>query len=477
MSIKLKNDWKATGNNPTARRMADWMNKVSDLFNFASVPSGGTAQPTERGFQIEVDSAESPFVFDVKIIDDNSDGVPDAIQVYGNTGGTKMAYLVGAPLVCSTAAISARTSPGYATINTSLLGAMTDGDAVDVYFRIALGGVPADITSTETVRWEVVAVDSATQYTDAFSKSRVIARISLSGTQYTVTQLVRGAQSINARYTDSENYAKLGSNDAYKTRSISDRNGDGSYGSLMLYDFRNNTPPEAPAPFTNVTIVVRSLESDGITYIRYLSPIALYEWIGGQLSQIHNELEQIQGGDALNRWHLTLNQWTAVDGAVEGTSIIHRLLGGLDADDHPQYFKRDGRTPATDNDITVVTKITDTTAAATAGTAALVVDGGVYAAKGVAAEKSTAMAAGDFRDGLKVALLGLDVAGRFYSTIDDGVDLGDGTYGVNAGLINASTAYYHNGTQGVTGDGFSGGIKVDAASATTSTILASELYT
>jgi hypothetical protein len=55
MSNIIKNDWKGKGK---FKAIADWMNAVANQFNFANVPSGGTAQPTSTGFQIEVDSAD-----------------------------------------------------------------------------------------------------------------------------------------------------------------------------------------------------------------------------------------------------------------------------------------------------------------------------------------------------------------------------------------------------------------------------------
>ena len=55
MSTRLKNDWKAVGKSAASKKLADWMNAISNQFNFATVPSGGTARPTASGFQIEVD--------------------------------------------------------------------------------------------------------------------------------------------------------------------------------------------------------------------------------------------------------------------------------------------------------------------------------------------------------------------------------------------------------------------------------------
>jgi len=43
--------------------------------------------------------------------------------------------------------------------------------------------------------------------------------------------------------------------------------------------------------------------------------------------------------------------------------------------------------------------------------------------------------------------------------------------------ITTSGDYYHLGNQGVTGDGFSGGIKVDADAATSAMIESVEMYT
>jgi hypothetical protein len=77
MSVSLKNDWKPVGNSPGARRLADWMNMVANQFNYANVPSGGTAQPTSQGFQIEVDGeGQQPLPFDARIVDGN-------LEVYG----------------------------------------------------------------------------------------------------------------------------------------------------------------------------------------------------------------------------------------------------------------------------------------------------------------------------------------------------------------------------------------------------------
>jgi len=54
MSVFLKNNWRSR--NGKKSELADFLNRIADLFNYASVPSGGTAQPTTTGFQIEVDS-------------------------------------------------------------------------------------------------------------------------------------------------------------------------------------------------------------------------------------------------------------------------------------------------------------------------------------------------------------------------------------------------------------------------------------
>ena len=59
MSTRLKNDWKAVGKSAASKKLADWMNAISNQFNFATVPSGGTARPTASGFQIEVDGGAS----------------------------------------------------------------------------------------------------------------------------------------------------------------------------------------------------------------------------------------------------------------------------------------------------------------------------------------------------------------------------------------------------------------------------------
>jgi len=53
MSVFLKNNWRSR--NGKKSELADFLNRIADLFNYASVPSGGTARPTTTGFQIEVD--------------------------------------------------------------------------------------------------------------------------------------------------------------------------------------------------------------------------------------------------------------------------------------------------------------------------------------------------------------------------------------------------------------------------------------
>jgi hypothetical protein len=102
-------------------------------------------------------------------------------------------------------------------------------------------------------------------------------------------------------------------------------------------------------------------------------------------------------------------------------------------------------------------QVKDTTAAGV-GTGALVVDGGIAAAKGVSATKGTATWSGYFASSGTAALLDGTVAGRFYSTLTDGVDLSDGTYAVNAGdtdggKINAGHSYLVNGAKVVGAQG------------------------
>jgi len=66
MSVILKDDWVSVGNNPRSKRDADWRNAVSNLLNMANVPSGGTAELTTTGLQIEIDGDDNaPYHFEV----------------------------------------------------------------------------------------------------------------------------------------------------------------------------------------------------------------------------------------------------------------------------------------------------------------------------------------------------------------------------------------------------------------------------
>ena len=81
MSVLLKNDWEAVGSSASAKKMAEWMNMVANQFNGASIPSGGTAQATTLGFQIEVDAdTNGPYHFEV------IRGVVGKVDVRGGKG-------------------------------------------------------------------------------------------------------------------------------------------------------------------------------------------------------------------------------------------------------------------------------------------------------------------------------------------------------------------------------------------------------
>ena len=58
-ALVLKQDWKGKGK---SKNVADALNSLAFQLNNANVPSGGTAQPTPTGFQIEVDG-DRPVAF------------------------------------------------------------------------------------------------------------------------------------------------------------------------------------------------------------------------------------------------------------------------------------------------------------------------------------------------------------------------------------------------------------------------------
>jgi len=110
--------------------------------------------------------------------------------------------------------------------------------------------------------------------------------------------------------------------------------------------------------------------------------------------------------------------------------------------------------------------VTDTTAASSAGggAGALVVDGGIAAKIGVYAAQGSGTYAGVFTGTGGISYLGTgSEAALFAQGIDQNASMCDGTYAVNAygddGKINAEIGYYTNGVAGVSGGGFSGGIK------------------
>ena len=143
-----------------------------------------------------------------------------------------------------------------------------------------------------------------------------------------------------------------------------------------------------------------------------------------------------------------------------GGPLQYWKLGGTFADAYGLSIGRNSTTKVID----LVTHtlhdgpwaVADATAAASAA-GSLTLAGGLYAAKGIYADKGAANAAGHFVDG------GVD------TFICDGAD-GIGTNGditANNSNIKIQTSgdFYHLGNQGVTADGFSGGIKTNEADA------------
>jgi len=112
-SFRLKDDWKPVGANKSAKKLADWMNAISNQFNNAEIVTGGTINASNVGLRLEVDSGSSfpwsklafGYALD-KNIDDPEDPYtectinPGSVHVHGITdiefdGGSKV--LTGSP--------------------------------------------------------------------------------------------------------------------------------------------------------------------------------------------------------------------------------------------------------------------------------------------------------------------------------------------------------------------------------------------
>jgi len=401
----------------------------------------------------------------------------------------------------------------------------------------ATSGSPLDIS--ESAGFGVHFNESANLFwkngADEWRQTTLIGTVENVGGNYIINQFHRGIHYISMPYHDTRSVDINAGNDKYKTKTIDLQSQ--VEGSLTLYNFKNGTAP-GTTTVSSLKFLVRDT-SGSYKELAYLDGSHLLGTADLPLDhEVNTEITGLLGGDYTDgHWHLTLGEYDAITDSIIGGIMDHGTMpdvvdqtvgddhrgnrtgaagileGGTTA--HP-YVHANGdetRNSMTSdayigddsnlksiwpsgrelNDGTTGTvkwglrrlsggvwTVTDATAAGD-GLGALLVGGGVYAGEGLFASKNTSDAAGQFKsiDRLvKISDVGVGLHASDSGTSGPTVELANATYAVDAsqGRINSTEGYAFNGTDGVTSDGFEGGIKTDAEAAEAATIELIELY-
>jgi hypothetical protein len=426
--------------------------KMDNAWATLDVEGGYVDWQNGRPRLITPGAALEPMPFDVRVNEGN-------IEFYATSDGSKtadMAYLNGQELLWDDEPTpTGITETGWVSFGTAPLS----GNVTTVYFRLETVSplVGGDLTSNTITRWVISTTGEAGTGTN---KQRVIATVSNASDVYTVTQYLRGAQSINARYTDTESLALLTTaNDLHKTQSIQTQGSNGSQ-SLSIFGFRDGveiSPVPAIEDATYRIMLWYPYGDEGAKKVGYITPVnfisSVVDFIDVNRSLDHESLDnrKILGvGDTA--WHLGDEYIKLIDpNDPESGYIIdldHADLSGLTADDHNDstngYVMLGG-----DGERNLMGEDT----AIRFSNGAIIEDGAGFASVDPHNRTLT-----DSESGTSI-----DWNGRQLSTTGNVASLMWNETGVN---VPDGKVYSHNDLQGVSGDGFSGGIKVSESSAT-----------
>jgi hypothetical protein len=373
-----------------------------------------TIVPNGSGVDFGNGAGQKPLPFDARIVDGN-------LEVYG-LGQSLIVTINDGQIDID--------SGGLSSEWTEIRAIESESDAGVYYLCVYLNAANTDYTQEGNIRWSLL---SASELVSETRKIPFMVRdlFDVKFSDKTITQHRRGFQHFNVTEGDSDALAFINNNTTnLKERSIERVLG----GRLQIRNFNKAESTARIDPTggsydpTKTYLIVWDKQTGAIADTKYIMFDDLASYIENEIEPIGLDHEADVTGklpEGLNEhYHLSEDQYDAIEGIIlcdeEGCHVDHGKLNGLEDDDHPQYFKLDGRT-GTDNDITVPTKITDETEAGE-GAGALIVDGGIYAGNGVYA-KSTNGYAGYFDGDVEVA----------------------GNHNVQTGFD-----YYHNEQQGVT---------------------------
>jgi hypothetical protein len=252
----LKNDWKAVGNNAAAKKTADWMNAISNLLNYATIPSGGTVKITPLGLQIEVDSsgvgAEGPLPFDVRVHEGNvefrySERGENAVTYNGN----KVAHDMGL------------NDPGLPETGWKILAEVGSGNYVVLYLTAESPNV--DWLDPNQTQWKLEYVSDGWQGSGVSLKALTSTEIAFVSGSGVVRQNRRGARHYNISGGDSQA--------AQYNRSSIEKIDNPTGSADQVHGFDNAPEPE-PIEVMVSTIMLRTpLENpEGRIEVRYITP-------------------------------------------------------------------------------------------------------------------------------------------------------------------------------------------------------------
>ena len=446
----LKNNWKATGNNPAAETMADWMNKVSNLFNFATIPSGGTATATDSGFQIEVDSGDAvTTVFDTRYVDGK-------IQIYGVESGVAV-MANGTFLSFEDGDTGDYTWYDYATTATY------DQRIYAIAKKNPAVVVDWDYNDPANLVWNIVTA-LPTNWQAYYVQP--IADVVVAASVATIDQIHRGVVHFQSQEPDDALERNL-SADAVKTqRSIAHLGNDSTHGALEIYGFESPTAPATPYNKTALRFLLRDAVSATFPLVKYVTWQDVEDDIIDEIKSsptigeingllTHSLLDDIADFSVTDDHAGTRTKVAGTDNPLihaNGSATRNAMLGNIGDSGGAISIQPSGRTLVSGIAVTVL---------------------------------NWALQRCYDLDGKLSVDWGEGTGGRMlYNAAETAViewarkALGDAFDAQVTGGLNVATGdYYHAGVKGVTADGFSGGIKTDEAASDAHTIDLIEMYT
>jgi hypothetical protein len=440
MAVHLKDDWKPVGKNPSARMLADWMNTVARLFNLATVPSGGTAQATATGFQIEIDGNES-------------------------NGANKDHSFRPTQITATTATVTPGTIYDRFGTAHNVSGAIDwpVGGVIDFtivkrfYVQLRyLSSPPESIGQFDEMQWvgtagafpdfrpseftENIPIMEFPDNTWASLIRRQTSQVYLNAFRHNSLFGLQGGTAPNEYHHLTA--AQAGLIDTHLPPAYPPQDPDQPWPGDE-YPIQDPDEPW-PAPGDHATLTDVSAQTVGDDHrgnrtaaaaIAQGSPsVNGHPYIHANGDATRNRMTTAAYiGDDSNAKSIWPSGRQLMNGATVVVDwILRKLSGG-------------------------VWTVTDTTAAGT-GTGALVVDGGIYAAEGVHVAQGSATYGGNFTGtGGNAYIVTGSEAALFAKGIDQSASMCNGTYAVSAdgddGKINAEIAYYTNGTKVVGAQG------------------------